>query len=48
VIVIADAQTQIDGLDEELAGPFWAIPGAITAMTSSPVKGLWLGMSSAY
>jgi len=40
VIVIADAQTQIDGLDEELAGACSGDPGADHAMTSSPMSRL--------
>lgn len=45
-IVIADAQTQIDGLDEELADAlFWAIPGAEHREDFiAHVKGWWLGI----
>jgi hypothetical protein len=45
-IVIADGQTQIDGLDEELASAlFWAIPGADHRDGFiAHVKGWWLGI----
>lgn len=45
-IVIADAQTQIDGLDEELTSAlFWAIPGTDHRDDFiAHVKGWWLGI----
>lgn len=45
-IVIADAQTQIDGLDDDLASAlFWAIPGADHHDDFiAHVKGWWLGI----